>query len=227
VVSKEELLNAVWGDVVGGEGSLTRCIWMLRSALGDDNRSPRYIEIVATVGYRFVAKVEVAEGDSKQPDVPRKATKRDRGDFNGASTTLHSSGVAGDQPQADRATRDENLPPRAKIEQGRDLRKALLLRAGVLCLGLVIAMWFAYRPRPPLGVASYSQITFDGNTKCSAQLMEPGSTTTWVIRDALCRLDVSGGKPEQVSVPLPAPWLIDVSHAFSLTPCAFLGTDRI
>ena len=61
LISKEELLNAVWGDVAVGEGSLTRCIWLLRRLLGDDIHEPRYIETVATVGYRFVCKVEVSE----------------------------------------------------------------------------------------------------------------------------------------------------------------------
>ena len=57
LISKEELLNSVWGDTAVGEGSLTRCIWLLRTVLGDDIRSPRYIETVATVGYRFIARL--------------------------------------------------------------------------------------------------------------------------------------------------------------------------
>jgi TolB-like protein/DNA-binding winged helix-turn-helix (wHTH) protein/Flp pilus assembly protein TadD len=64
LISKEELLNTVWGDAVVTEGSLTRCISLLRSLLGDDIRQPRYIATVATVGYRFVCKVEVSEDDS-------------------------------------------------------------------------------------------------------------------------------------------------------------------
>src|SRR5579863_10069843 len=62
LIPKEELLNSVWGDAAVTEGSLTRCIWLLRSVLGDDIRSPRYIETVATVGYRFICPVEVLEG---------------------------------------------------------------------------------------------------------------------------------------------------------------------
>src|SRR5271168_2467321 len=61
LITKEELLNSVWGDAAVTEGSLTRCIWLLRSTLGDDIRSPRYIETVATVGYRFICPVEVSE----------------------------------------------------------------------------------------------------------------------------------------------------------------------
>src|SRR3979490_1219602 len=58
LISKEELLNAVWGDPAVTEGSLTRCIWLLRRQLGDDVNEPRFIETVATVGYRLLCQVE-------------------------------------------------------------------------------------------------------------------------------------------------------------------------
>jgi Tol biopolymer transport system component/DNA-binding winged helix-turn-helix (wHTH) protein len=61
LISKEELLNSLWGDAAVTEGSLTRCIWLLRRVLEDDIHEPRYIETVATVGYRFVCPVEVSE----------------------------------------------------------------------------------------------------------------------------------------------------------------------
>jgi DNA-binding winged helix-turn-helix (wHTH) protein/Tol biopolymer transport system component len=68
VISKEELLQAVWGDIAVADGSLTRCIWLVRSLLGDDIHNPRYIETVATVGYRFVGKVEVFEDAATAPE---------------------------------------------------------------------------------------------------------------------------------------------------------------
>src|SRR5580693_968313 len=61
LIAKEELLNTVWADAAVTEGSLTRCIWLLRTTLGDDVQQPRYIATVATVGYRFVCAVEVSE----------------------------------------------------------------------------------------------------------------------------------------------------------------------
>src|SRR5271167_2080602 len=80
LISKEELLNAVWGDTAVTEGSLTRCIWLLRSVLGDDIRSPRYIETVATVGYRFIGKVEVSEEAADKPAAAEK-----QGDLSGVA----------------------------------------------------------------------------------------------------------------------------------------------
>ncbi len=65
LIAKEELLNAVWGDAIVTDSSLTRTIAQLRRLLGDEIRSPRYIETVATVGYRFLYKVEIAEDASE------------------------------------------------------------------------------------------------------------------------------------------------------------------
>ena len=70
LIAKEELLNAVWGDTAVTESSLTRTIAQLRRLLGDEIRSPHYIETVATVGYRFLCPVEVSGGPSGPTDVP-------------------------------------------------------------------------------------------------------------------------------------------------------------
>jgi DNA-binding winged helix-turn-helix (wHTH) protein len=64
LIAKEELLNAAWGDTAVSENSLTRSIALLRKLLGDEARDPRYIETVATVGYRWVCQVEVSEDAS-------------------------------------------------------------------------------------------------------------------------------------------------------------------
>src|ERR1700676_3204603 len=64
LITKEELLDAVWADAAVTESSLTRSIAKLRRVLGDDFQEPHYIETVATVGYRFVGKVEVSEDPS-------------------------------------------------------------------------------------------------------------------------------------------------------------------
>src|ERR1700756_2436871 len=42
LVPKEKLMDAVWGDVAVADGSLTRCIWLLRRLLGDEFNEPRY-----------------------------------------------------------------------------------------------------------------------------------------------------------------------------------------
>lgn len=61
LVLKQELLDNLWSDAMVTENALTRVIGLLRKALNDDSRVPRFIETVPTAGYRFVAKVTIAE----------------------------------------------------------------------------------------------------------------------------------------------------------------------
>ncbi|MBX9845644.1 MAG: winged helix-turn-helix domain-containing protein [Xanthobacteraceae bacterium] len=57
VVSREELLTAVWPGVLVGDDALTQAIIKLRKALGDDAKRPTYIETLAKRGYRLIAPV--------------------------------------------------------------------------------------------------------------------------------------------------------------------------
>src|ERR1700759_1222601 len=61
LVTKDEILGAVWSDCAVSDNSLTRSIATLRRLLGDDPREPRYIATVQTVGYRFLCPVEMAD----------------------------------------------------------------------------------------------------------------------------------------------------------------------
>jgi predicted ATPase/DNA-binding winged helix-turn-helix (wHTH) protein len=53
--TKEALLDSIWPDRVVSEGGLTELVRELRKALGDDAKSPRFIETVHGRGYRFIA----------------------------------------------------------------------------------------------------------------------------------------------------------------------------
>ncbi len=59
VVSRQELREAVWGTTVVTDQTMTRAIWELRNALGDDHEAPRIIETIRKGGYRLIAPVEV------------------------------------------------------------------------------------------------------------------------------------------------------------------------
>lgn len=65
LVSKQELLDAVWPGVFVGDAVLKTAVRDLRRALVDDPHTPRYIETAHRRGYRFVA--PVSQSDVKMP----------------------------------------------------------------------------------------------------------------------------------------------------------------
>lgn len=59
IVSKNDLMQAVWKRVVVEENNLNQAISLLRRMLGDQRTSSRYIGTVPGRGYRFVSEVTV------------------------------------------------------------------------------------------------------------------------------------------------------------------------
>lgn len=61
VVSRDRILDAVWGaDFLGESNIIDRHVRSLRAKLQNDYRKPKYIETVAGSGYRFVGEAESA-----------------------------------------------------------------------------------------------------------------------------------------------------------------------
>ncbi len=60
LVRRDDVRQALWSHdtFVDFEAGLNYCLGRLRAVLGDDVRSPRYVETVPRRGYRFVADVE-------------------------------------------------------------------------------------------------------------------------------------------------------------------------
>ncbi|MFY9821880.1 MAG: AAA family ATPase [Thermoanaerobaculia bacterium] len=86
VVSKAELLAAVWHGAFVEEGALTQVIHSLRKALGDDAHQPQYIQTIPKRGYRLLASVTIGETHP-----------------NGEAVTSHAAGPsAGPRPTSER-----------------------------------------------------------------------------------------------------------------------------
>src|SRR5205807_5875789 len=66
LIEKEEILDTIWTGTHVTENALTREIGKLRKILGDDPKSPKYIETVHTRGYRFIAELAEANGTGTQ-----------------------------------------------------------------------------------------------------------------------------------------------------------------
>lgn len=75
-VTRDHLLQAVWGDAFVEDANLTNAIWVLRKAFGE-NGDARYIETIPRRGYRFTAPVrERSPGVSREAEIKQTATRR-------------------------------------------------------------------------------------------------------------------------------------------------------
>jgi len=125
LVTKEELLQAVWGDTFVEEGNLKQYVSHLREALGDNSEDARLIVTIARKGYQFTARVTVAEA----VDTAKGATLQAA-----ATETSKTDARPGEFPTKDKVTKSP--PP--------DLRLTTWFAAAAL-LAVIAATFWLYR----------------------------------------------------------------------------------
>jgi TolB-like protein/DNA-binding winged helix-turn-helix (wHTH) protein/Tfp pilus assembly protein PilF len=153
LVTKEELLNAVWADTVVGEDALTGCIRDLRKVLGDEAKRPQYIETVHRRGFRFIGAVtqsqesgegrQAEDGHTAKVEQTERETETDNPSLPNASL-LSQPSVLGTQ---DFSSLDTAVsPPASRFRRGVVLAAVLLL--------IVIILTVQYLSRPTLSTQS-------------------------------------------------------------------------
>jgi TolB-like protein/DNA-binding winged helix-turn-helix (wHTH) protein/Tfp pilus assembly protein PilF len=119
LVTKDELLQAVWGDIFVEEGNLTQYIYYLRKALSENSEDARLIVTIARKGYQFTANVTVAEAADMA--IP------------GAVQVSTAEGSLADSQPAIRSSAPEEIP-----KAPRDWRKAAFVGAYAVLLTVVL-----------------------------------------------------------------------------------------
>ncbi len=141
VVSKEELLNAIWPDSFVEEANLSQHIFKLRKALGDTLEGERYIVTLPGRGYRFAVPVRTIT-DGSEALIAQMHSRTE------IMIEEHAPELVETQPA---------LPPPAH------LRRKWLLRTGVAAaIAIVVGAFFLYRslPAPPAVSTQWEQLTF-------------------------------------------------------------------
>jgi DNA-binding winged helix-turn-helix (wHTH) protein/predicted ATPase len=75
LVTKDELLNAVWPETFVGEAVLKVAVRQIREALDDDSATPRFIETAHRRGYRFIGPISKSAQPALTPDAPESHPK--------------------------------------------------------------------------------------------------------------------------------------------------------
>lgn len=68
LVSKEELIEAVWKGTAVTDDALVQSIKEIRRILGDNSQNPKFIKTVPKAGYRFISPVERVFGGNSSPE---------------------------------------------------------------------------------------------------------------------------------------------------------------
>jgi len=129
VVSKDELMQALWPDAFVEEANLSQNIFMLRKALGDTPEARRYIMTLPGRGYRFTAEVRTTTQDGNDLVVQSRS---------------HSQLVV--EPK-DRAASRNSITP---LRLYRGIRRKYWFAIGAAAAVLVAASFFLLHRRRPL-----------------------------------------------------------------------------
>jgi DNA-binding winged helix-turn-helix (wHTH) protein/Tol biopolymer transport system component len=209
LIAKEDLLNAVWGNAVVTDSSLTRTITQLRRLLGDEIRNPRYIETVATVGYRLLCKVDISEDASGSLNTGSMASGLNEGNLVGVPAAAATNSLENSTEGVMSNEKDGGL------SVGRtNWLMSWLLSGAMFVIVLAVPGWYLSRPLPPLRVAQngYTQITHDGRLK---NLAGTDGSRLYFTRasglQGLAQVAISGGETVPIPTELPVFSLEDVS----------------
>lgn len=144
LLSKNELLDTVWGEEFVEEGSLARNVSTLRKALGDIDAEHRYILTVQGYGYRFVANV-------REISAIRSNKNKGNAEYGLSSTgaqpdsTLAASGGRPSKRKlliTESGTVYMQVEPPAKARDNRALYIFLLASAAVAFGAVAVKLWF-------------------------------------------------------------------------------------
>lgn len=214
VVSKEELLNAIWGDAAVTENSVARSVLKLRKALDDDVREPRYIETVATIGYRLICHVDAIEEPSGLLD----ASPNGKWIVQPANENIHTGTLAikAALPALQQTVEAVDSPSQALAARevtGQRRNRLLWLFTGIATGGIAVAAgWYLRRPLPQPHISSYTQLTHNNQRK---GLFAIDASRLYVSfypdPQFIGQLSTSGGQIVKIPTSIPSPWVIDAS----------------
>jgi len=111
VVSKSELMEAIWADAFVEESNLSQNIYTLRRTLGVDEQGRRFIETVPRRGYRFAVPVRIRAkqaGERLQAGVNEHVTANSNAEFAQADVETSSYATVTDD------SLPSTIPPEAK-----------------------------------------------------------------------------------------------------------------
>ncbi|HEX4949325.1 MAG TPA: winged helix-turn-helix domain-containing protein [Blastocatellia bacterium] len=183
LLTKDELMRAVWADAIVELNNLDKNIYVLRKALSEDETGRKFIETVRGHGYRFTATVTELE---TEPEVAA------------AHAAENGPSVPATLPLPDGGRQGRRWFLWLRQHQGALLAAALLLLAIAVSLGLLL---FSRQSEETPREIKVTRLT-NGGEVLSASLSPDGKYFVYAEHDgSVARLwlrQVAGGQPLEI-----------------------------
>jgi len=234
LITREEIKEQIWGNdtFVDFENGLNSAIKRIRTVLGDDAESPRYIETLPRRGYRFIAPLEKVNGASPAESAnggSSSVLEPSVSSGNGDSLPMATSPPLAAMPGADAEVAASLLTGKEIATPAQAKSRALWRWAMAAAFFVIVAGAGAFllRPEPPPPkILGYRQLTQDGRGK--GDVLATDGARVYFSEDlprgmwGLAYVSVAGGETVPIPTPLKAPTIEDISRDGS----ELLVTDR-
>ena len=191
LVSKSELMDAVWGETAVTDNSLTRVIALLRRVLEDDPRQPQFIETVSTAGYRFICPVETKDSANSSTQVAEEVP------ISGATAEMRKV-----LTPASNATNS-----RSWLRHRR--RRWLAAAAALAATGIAVSWWEWWSGPAVIYVTSIEAITNDRQPKIGP--LTDGARVYFTAWPKLAQVSTVGGESSVIATPFEWNWANDIA----------------
>ncbi len=192
VVTKDELMTALWPDSFVEESNLAQHVFLLRKALSETGQGDRIVVTVPGRGYQFAATLEPLP----LPEARLRPTE------------LRLNAVQSVTRMVIEAEEEEmQQPAELPVAYPRSRRWiwiAMGVGLGVLAVSSFIG-WRRFRPRPLLHIAAYTKITRDGHPKSFGGTDESRIYFQWEDTGEIAESSIAGGAAAPMRVALEHP----------------------
>jgi len=199
VVTKDELMAALWPDSFVEESNLTQHIFLLRKALAENGQGERIVVTVPGKGYQFAAALE---------PLPTLGERSRPGELMMSAVQSVTRMVIEAEEEEDTLRLAE--PPAPRPHSPRWIWAAASVGLAVLAAAAIFG-WRRIHIRPPLLISTYTKITHDGHPKAIGGTDESRIYFEWEDTGRIAQVSVSGGAVAPIQVALEHPRIGEVS----------------
>jgi Tol biopolymer transport system component/DNA-binding winged helix-turn-helix (wHTH) protein len=199
VVTKDELMAALWPDSFVEEGNLAQHVFLLRKALAETGQGERMVVTVPGKGYQFAASLD---------SLPQFGEQTHSGELRMSAVQSVTRMVI--EAEEEEETLRLAEPPSPHLHDRSRIWVAISVGLAVLAVCSFFG-WRRFHTTPSLRISTYTKITHDGHPKSLGGTDDSRIYFQWEDTGGIAEISVSGGAVARIQVALEHPRIGRVS----------------